>query len=105
MEGFQSLIRKARAAGDFTIRKDSLGMYTFPGQNVVGVNVTRVQGVNGADPDDVTRAEIETRRQMLEAVRFLRKYVPGFETALHRFQPRADWRARKSAHHRCLHAR
>jgi hypothetical protein len=43
--------------------------------------VTRVQGVNGADPDDLTRAEIESRRQMLEAIRFLRKYIPGFEAA------------------------
>lgn len=78
LEGLQKLIGKAREAGDFTIRKESLGMYTFPGQNVVGINVTRVQGVNGTDPDDVTRAEIESRRQMLEALRFLRKYVPGF---------------------------
>lgn len=81
MEGFQRLIAKAREAGDFTIGKELLGMYTFPGQNVVGINVTRVQGVNGTDPDDVTRAEIETRRQMLQAVRFLVKYVPGFEKA------------------------
>jgi hypothetical protein len=81
VEGFQALIRKAREAGDFTIRKESMGMYTFPGQNVVGINVTRVQGINGTDPDDITRAEIETRRQMLQVLGFLRKYVPGFEAS------------------------
>jgi hypothetical protein len=38
-----------------------------------------MHGIDGTDPDDLTRAEIETQLQILESLRFLRKYVPGFE--------------------------
>jgi hypothetical protein len=40
-----------------------------------------VHGIDGTNPDDITRAEIETQLQTLEAMRFLRKYAPGFENA------------------------
>ena len=81
LEGLAALIRQARNAGDFTIQKDSMGLFTFPGQNIVGVNVTRVQGIDPTNPDDITRAEIKSRRQMMEATRFLQRYVPGFKSA------------------------
>jgi hypothetical protein len=81
LEGLGRLIAQARQAGELTINKDTMGLYTLPGRDVVGVNVTRVQGIDPTSADDITRAEVETRRQMLEAVHFLRKYVPGFATA------------------------
>ncbi|MGY4228678.1 hypothetical protein ACVMIH_006039 [Bradyrhizobium sp. USDA 4503] len=44
--------------------------------------VTRSDGgaISGIDPDDMTRGEIEGRRQAVEAFRFLRT-VPGFENS------------------------
>lgn len=81
VEGFRSLIRKAQEAGDYHIPRDRLGINTFPDRREVTINVTRVHGINGTDPDDVTRAEVETQLQTLEAIRFLRKYVPGFAQA------------------------
>jgi hypothetical protein len=81
VEGFASLIHKARAAGDYHIPRYRLGLNTLPGRNEVTVNITRVHGINGTDPDDVTKGEVETQLQMLEVIRFLRKYVPGFEHA------------------------
>jgi FAD dependent oxidoreductase len=77
--GFRSLIRKARAAGDHTIPRDDMGFNPLPGRREVTVNITRVHGIDGTDPDDLTRAEIESQLQILESLRFLRKYVPGFE--------------------------
>jgi glycine/D-amino acid oxidase-like deaminating enzyme len=79
VEGFASLIRKAKAAGDFHIPRYRLGMNTMPGRSEVTINITRVHGINGTDPDDVTKGEVATQLQMLEVVRFLQKYVPGFE--------------------------
>ncbi|WP_167132555.1 FAD-dependent oxidoreductase [Paramicrobacterium chengjingii] len=76
---FENLISEARAAGEFTITRNAVGIYTYPWNNEVGINVTRVHGVDGTDPDEVSRAELETRLQVLESFRFLRKYVPGFE--------------------------
>jgi hypothetical protein len=48
-------------------------------------NMTRVTGMNPLDAADLTRAEVEGRRQALEYVRFLRADVQGYENA------RLDW--------------
>lgn len=77
--GFRSLIRKARAAGDYTIPRDDMGFNPFPGRREVTINITRVHDIDGTDPDDLTRAEVESQLQVLESLRFLRKYLPGFE--------------------------
>ncbi|WP_267277074.1 FAD-dependent oxidoreductase [Arthrobacter sp. CDRTa11] len=78
-QGFRALVKKATEAGDLNIPRDELGIYTFPGRQDVGINITRVHGIDGTDPRDVTKAEIETKLQVLESLRFLKKYVPGFE--------------------------
>jgi hypothetical protein len=81
MDLFAGLIRRARAAGDFSIPRDRIGIDTFPGRKEVTVNLTRVHNVDGTDPDSLTAAEIQAQLQMLEALMFLRRYVPGFERA------------------------
>jgi hypothetical protein len=81
VEGFRKLILKAQEAGDYTIPRDRLGINTFPNRNEVTINITRVHGIDGTNPDHLTRAEIETQKQTIQAMRFLRKYVPGFENA------------------------
>jgi FAD dependent oxidoreductase len=81
LEGFAALIKRAKAAGDFDIPRSGMVVYTFPGRPEVGINVTRAHGIDGSDPDSVTRAEVETQLQMGAALRFMRKYVPGFENA------------------------
>jgi hypothetical protein len=77
--GFRGLIRKARAAGDYHIPREDMGFNPLPGRREVTINITRVHNIDGTDPDDLTRAEVESQLQMLEGTRFLRKYVPGFE--------------------------
>jgi hypothetical protein len=81
LEGFGDLIRTARAAGDWDLPRWRLGLYTLPGRSEVGVNVTRIHGIDGTDPVAVTRAEVATTLQMAQVLRFLRSYVPGFESA------------------------
>lgn len=49
-----------------------------PKNAVYVLNVTNCLGVNGALAEDLTRGEIETRRQVNPLVVFLRKNVPGF---------------------------
>jgi NADPH-dependent 2,4-dienoyl-CoA reductase/sulfur reductase-like enzyme len=44
------------------------------------INATNVLGVNGLDAQDLTRAEIGTRRQVAPLVEFFRRHVPGFES-------------------------
>ena len=43
--------------------------------------MTRIPNVDATDPEQLTRAEVEGRRQVREYARFLRDRVPGFERA------------------------
>ena len=75
---FSSCIRAAQANGDYTIPRERLSLYESPQEGVWRVNVSRILGVDGTKVEDLTRAEVEGRRQVMEIFRFLRGYVPGF---------------------------
>jgi hypothetical protein len=49
----------------------------YPG--VTYHNVTRILNVDITRAEDLTRAEIEGRRQVMEIVRYYRRHIPGFE--------------------------
>ncbi len=70
----QSLARKIlpSPAGHVLLYKS-----TLPG--VVTCNMTNCTGIDGTSAEDLTRAEIICRSQMLPIVDFLREYVPGYE--------------------------
>jgi len=53
-----------------------------PHAGVVMVHMTRIPQVNPVDPVELTRAEVEGRRQLLEYRRFLRDLVPGFDRSV-----------------------
>ena len=48
---------------------------------VTGINVVRVTDIDCTNVWDLTRAEIEGRKQVLQAIEALRLYQPGFENA------------------------
>lgn len=50
---------------------------TIPG--IVTCNMTNCIGVNGTKSTDMTRAEMECRKQIIPIINFLRQYVPGYE--------------------------
>jgi hypothetical protein len=82
LTGFQQRIKDKVAEGfDWIIPKDHITMKTglIPGE--ISVNVTRFQG-NGLDDRDLSRAEIEIRKQAYCAFDFLQRYVRGFEDAI-----------------------
>ena len=45
------------------------------------MNLVHLDGIDGTDPDDLTRGEIEGRRQAMHAIEALRRYTPGCEHA------------------------
>jgi hypothetical protein len=78
--GFFKLVEQAKARGElwpecYYFRVECV----LPGRGVLTVNATRVYDVDGTNADDLSRAEIETRHQMLQLAAFARKYIPGFE--------------------------
>lgn len=45
------------------------------------MNVIHLDGIDGTDPDDLTRGEIEGRRRAMHAIEALRRYTPGCNAA------------------------
>ncbi|RMD49424.1 MAG: FAD-dependent oxidoreductase [Alphaproteobacteria bacterium] len=45
------------------------------------MNLVHLPGIDGTDPDDLTRGEIEGRRQAMMAIEALRRFMPGCEGA------------------------
>jgi glycine/D-amino acid oxidase-like deaminating enzyme len=70
----------ASADGYDLPRKEGSAHIT-PMRGVMVTNMTRVAGVDATDPDQLSRAEMEGRKQALEYMRFLRDRVPGYERA------------------------
>ncbi len=81
--GYFSQVEAARGRGELDpechyIRLEGV----FVDRRIVIVNNTRVYGVDGTDPFDLTRAEFEGRKQMHQLIAFLRHHAPGFELSL-----------------------
>ncbi len=79
--GYYNLIEAARANGDYSAPGDLIFYISRPRKGEVVFNTTHIGCVDGTNADDLTRAEIEGRRQMMSVAAFARKYVPGFENA------------------------
>lgn len=82
VSGFYKLVEQAKAADDlydhiYYFRLETL----WPERGVAICNATRIYHVDGTDPADLTRGEIEARRQIRKLVSFARKYIPGCENA------------------------
>jgi glycine/D-amino acid oxidase-like deaminating enzyme len=77
-----SLMRKAAESGRYTLPRLEGSWHRTPHPGVVTVHMTRVPNVDATDPHELTRAELEGRRQVQEYHRFLRDLVPGFERSV-----------------------
>jgi hypothetical protein len=80
-----ALMAQAEAAGTYKFPRKSAIVRPQKSQIEWRVNFTQVTrsdggAISGIDPDDITRGEIEGRRQAVEAFAFLRT-VPGFENS------------------------
>jgi hypothetical protein len=75
---FHAQVEAARLRGEFSIPRDKIGIYRTPEPGVWRVNTTRVLGMDGTNPDDLTRAEIEGRKQVFALLDFMRRELPGF---------------------------
>ncbi len=71
----------ARERGDVDVPRELVSFFISPYPDEVTVNMTRVTGIDPLDPDDLTRAEIEARAQVMALLAFFRRDVPGFANA------------------------
>ncbi|SDC72106.1 FAD dependent oxidoreductase [Melghirimyces thermohalophilus] len=77
VQGFYSQWKRAR----LPIKRDQVLFFAGPAEDEVLVNMTRVQGLDGTDVEDLSKAEYEGRKQVLLVADFLKEWIPGFETA------------------------
>jgi glycine/D-amino acid oxidase-like deaminating enzyme len=74
-----AMMREAAKRGEYRLPRLEGSWHRTPYPGVVTIHMTRVPNVDATDPLQLTRAEIEGRRQVQEYHRFLRDRVPGFE--------------------------
>ncbi|AMJ61561.1 FAD-dependent oxidoreductase [Bosea sp. PAMC 26642] len=55
--------------------------YSTPRPREIILNMTGATGIDGTDVYDLTRAEIECRKRLLEALDCYRRFIPGFRDA------------------------
>ena len=77
---FQKEVTEARERGEYPIPRHNVEMY----EEIDGswrINMARVNGVDATDPEAVTAAFIELRKQIPIIINMLRKTVPGCQNA------------------------
>ncbi|MDZ7799597.1 MAG: FAD-dependent oxidoreductase [Trueperaceae bacterium] len=74
-------MHEAAERGDYDLPRREGSSHVTPFPNVMHTNMTRVAGVDATDPEQLSHAEREGRRQAFEYARFLREQVPGYEKA------------------------
>lgn len=80
-EEISRLLRQVTETGEFHFNRFSGGYSPVPPEGKVHMNITRIPAVDATDPDDLTRAYLDGRRQVEAYSRFAKKYLPGFEHA------------------------
>lgn len=77
-----AMMRDAAASGEYRLPRLEGSWHRTPHPGIVTVHMTRIPNVDATDPEQLTHAEIEGRRQVREYHRFLRDKVPGFERSV-----------------------
>lgn len=85
-EDFHSRMAAAAESGEFDLPRKEGSDHVTPISGLMATNMTRVQSFvrnngeiqNASDPELLSHAEIEGRRQALEYLRFLKQCIPGY---------------------------
>lgn len=80
--GMKEIIKEAAAKGEYPEHAaPRILMYQLPQEGQFAVNCTRLQGIDGTNVEDLTKAELLTRKQAWEVTEFMKKRIGGFENA------------------------
>jgi hypothetical protein len=82
VSGFYSLLGEAIAGRRITFERDFVLFFETNTLGEVILNMTRVLKLDATRPEDLTRAELEGRKQARQAFLFLKQSVPGFQNAV-----------------------
>ena len=74
-------VAEAKAAGDWNLKRVSIGLFRGVKEDEWFINTSRLMGVDSTDPESWSAAETEGRKQVDQIFKFFRKYVPGCRDA------------------------
>ncbi|MFN8020338.1 MAG: FAD-dependent oxidoreductase [Acidimicrobiales bacterium] len=77
---FRRAVEQGLIPADLTTIAGTWGAVHDSGE-LTYLNLVHLAGIDGTDPDDLTRGEIEGRRQAMHAITALRAFTPGCEQA------------------------
>ncbi|TBL76665.1 FAD-dependent oxidoreductase [Paenibacillus thalictri] len=72
-------VTQAQQNGDLPEGRKRISGMAWITESIVGFNFGHIFGIDGTNAEDLSRAAIEGRKLIDTQIRFLRKYVPGFE--------------------------
>lgn len=75
------LCTEGRETGEWKIPRTEICIFETPNHAIWKVNVTRVM-VDATKVEELTRGEMEGRKQVIYAHNFIRRHVPGFEDSI-----------------------
>lgn len=78
---YRDEVARAKRNGVYHFPKGDFWFHLTPIRDQVYVNTTRIHGVDATRAEDVTRAEVEGLRQVMQLMTFVRTYMTGFEDA------------------------
>jgi hypothetical protein len=81
VSGFYSKWNQGQKEMGLDIKRDRVLFFRGYRDDIAAVNTTRVIGIDGTNTEDLTRADIEGREQVMAVAELLNRFVPGFEKA------------------------
>ncbi|MDV7105590.1 FAD-dependent oxidoreductase [Vibrio sp. TH_r3] len=79
LKAFQHQWKKYRMEHQLDIPREYILFFETNEKNTVVINSSRIQGLDGTNPYDVTKAEIQGRRQCYQIFNFVKSQAIGFE--------------------------
>lgn len=78
---WEAIVQSAQQAGQLPGNVGVVRTYRTSRPGEAAVNATQINYVDGTKVHDLTKAELEGRRQAFQILDFLRKHAPGYENA------------------------
>lgn len=103
VSGFFDIVDKAKSNRSFTVQRDRVLMFEGLHKGEFFVNMSRVIKLTGTDGAELTAAEIQAHAQVDELIKFLKDYIPGFESS-YLLQSAATIGVRESRHFSCRYS-
>lgn len=79
--GLTEMIRRAKAAGDFDVPRNQFIYITTPTEGELAINTSRITNIDASDVYQLSNGLTMGYEQVHELLRFMNKYIPGFEHA------------------------